>query len=68
MKHWEVPLEDFERGNPWTALPNSANIEMTSYALLSVLASGKFDEAVPIATWLLSRQNENGGFASTAGK
>ena len=35
FKFWRVALEDFERENPWTQLPNSANIETTSYALLS---------------------------------
>ena len=64
-KWWEVPLEGFEKANPWTALPNSANIEMTSYGLLTALARNQFDDSIPIVNWLLSQQNENGGFASS---
>ena len=34
---WQLPLEDFEKGNPWTALPNSANIEMTRFPIAWLL-------------------------------
>ena len=37
-KWWENALEDFEKENPWTTAPNSANIQMTSYALLSIIS------------------------------
>ncbi len=63
---WETQLEGFEKENPWTAMPNSLNIEMTSYALMTLLLRNQFDDAVPVANWLLSQQNENGGFASTS--
>jgi CD109 antigen len=63
---WETQLEGFEKENPWTLVPNSINIEMTSYALMTLLLRNQFDDAVPVAGWLLSQQNENGGFASTS--
>ena len=34
---WETQLEGFEKENPWTQMPNSVNIEITSYALMSLL-------------------------------
>lgn len=64
-KYWETELEDFEDSNPWTERPNSANIEITSYALLTYLLRNEFDESMPVARWLLKQQNENGGFASS---
>jgi len=69
-KFWELPFEDFEKGNPWTQMPNSANIAMTSYALLSHFlsdeASRNFDSNIPIVEWLFTQQNNDGGFASTS--
>ncbi len=69
--HWTLPLEDFEKENPWTQVPNSINIEITSYALLSHIQAfsettgGNFDDVIPIAEWLFSQMNSAGGFAST---
>lgn len=67
-KWWQNSLEDFEKENPWTTAPNSANIQMTSYGLLSIVArigesgSGTSDEdAFPVLEWLLQQQNSNGG-------
>ena len=37
LKWWEIFMEDFERDNPWTSAPNSLNIQMTSYGLLTIL-------------------------------
>jgi len=69
FKYWRLALEDFERENPWTGLPNSANIEMTSYALLSHFLADengqKFDDTIPVVEWLFSQQTTGGGFAST---
>ena len=68
-KWWERYLEDFEKENPWTSAPNSVNIQMTSYALLTITsrigekgAGGSSDEdAIPVLEWLLQQQNSNGG-------
>jgi CD109 antigen len=64
-KYWETQLEGFEKENPWTSMPNSANIQMTAYGLMTMLLRNEFDESMPVVRWLLSQQNENGGFAST---
>jgi CD109 antigen len=45
--------------------PNSLNVEMTAYALLSYINFGNQTEAFPILRWLISQRNENGGFSST---
>ena len=67
LKFWELPLEDFEKENPWTQMPNSANIEMTSYALLSHFlsdeASRNFDSNIPIVEWIFTQQNSDGGMS-----
>ncbi len=65
IKFWQIDLEG-DSGNPWAEMPNSANVEITSYALLITLLRGQFDDAIPIVRWLLSQQNERGGFASTS--
>lgn len=59
-------LEGDSSGNPWTSMPNSANVEMTSYALLTTLLRNDFEGAIPLVRWLLTQQNARGGFASTA--
>merc|ERR1712004_891522 len=70
FKYWQLALENFEKENPWTQLPNSANVEMTSYALLSHFLSDEngrnFDDNIPAARWLFSQQNSRGGFASSS--
>lgn len=41
------------------------NIEVTSYALRALIKAGRLNDAFPIAKWIISKQNENGGFYST---
>ena len=68
-KWWAKSLEDFEKENPWTTAPNSANIQMTSYALLAIISrigqngngGSKDEDAFPVLEWLLQQQNSNGG-------
>lgn len=60
-KYWErvqMPTD------PWYPA-SSVNVEVTSYALLSYIKGGRILDAAPIAKWLLSKQNKNGGYAST---
>ncbi|XP_054164406.1 CD109 antigen-like isoform X2 [Oppia nitens] len=45
--------------------PRSNDIEMTSYALLTLVARSDLENAVPVLRWLISKQNSNGGFSST---
>lgn len=65
LKHWEKVVPQEETKNPWLSQPNSVNVEITSYALLTLVNSGQITDGLPIMKWLLSQQNENGGFQST---
>lgn len=65
MKWWRQSLTESEKKNPWTNVPNSVNVEMTSYSLLTYLKKGLVEDAFPIVRWLISQQNDQGGFAST---
>lgn len=48
-------------------VPDSLAVEMTSYAIMAILLRDdpELDYAMPVARWLVSQQNSNGGFAST---
>lgn len=41
------------------------NVEITAYALLALVNNNQIADGLPIMKWLLSQQNENGGFQST---
>ncbi|KAM3913963.1 alpha-2-macroglobulin-like protein 1 [Leptodactylus fuscus] len=62
--HWsqnsELPEDD-----PIWAQPNSADVETTGYAVLAYVSGGDLVAAVPAIRWLTSKQNANGGFATT---
>lgn len=45
--------------------PNSNDVEMTAYALLTLLARSDLEDALPVLRWLISQQNSNGGYSST---
>ncbi|KAG4078918.1 hypothetical protein HA402_005578 [Bradysia odoriphaga] len=65
LKHWEKAIPQEETRNPWLSLPNSVNVEITAYALLTLINNNQITDGLPIMRWLLSQQNENGGFQST---
>ncbi len=65
MKFWKRKDKDSDKNNPWTKVPNSINVEMTSYALLCYIERRMYEDAVPILNWLITQQNSQGGFAST---
>ncbi|XP_055348319.1 CD109 antigen-like isoform X2 [Paramacrobiotus metropolitanus] len=44
---------------------NAKDVEATAYALLAFLANNKFASSLPIVSWLISKQNAEGGFVST---
>ncbi|XP_055348314.1 CD109 antigen-like [Paramacrobiotus metropolitanus] len=44
---------------------NAKDVEATAYALLAFLANNKFSSSLPIVSWLISKQNAEGGFVST---
>lgn len=65
MKWFKRPVPEAEQGNPYTREPNSVDVEMTAYALLTYLQKGLLEDGMPIMRWLVSQQNDEGGFAST---
>ena len=74
--HWEKVKEisnsrsnEFFWWNPYLRAP-AADIEMTSYALMTYVLLAEDDpsmigEAMPIVRWLTKQRNALGGFAST---
>ncbi|XP_034235917.1 pregnancy zone protein-like isoform X2 [Thrips palmi] len=62
---WWNKTEKADPENPFWGQPNSVNVEMTAYALLTYLERGLAEEAFPIMQWLIEQRNSNGGFAST---
>ncbi|XP_026469847.1 LOW QUALITY PROTEIN: CD109 antigen-like [Ctenocephalides felis] len=64
-KWWSKPIPKSEERNPWHSLPNSVDVEMTSYALLTLLRRDLVSDSIPVMHWLVSQRNEQGGFAST---
>jgi len=68
-KYWQV--ETLEASSfsarwrpPYHAAQSNA-IEMTSYALLTYVRRNELRSALPILKWLISKQNDLGGYAST---
>ncbi|XP_032815157.1 CD109 antigen isoform X2 [Petromyzon marinus] len=62
VKFWTAPVSsEFEE--MWQ--PRSADIEMTSYALLAHLHQGNVTEGIPIMKWLSQQRNHLGGYSST---
>lgn len=64
-KWWHKPIPEADSKNPWYGKPNSVNVEMSSYAMLSFLEAGLDTDALPIMKWLISQRNDKGGFQST---
>ncbi|VVC42395.1 Alpha-2-macroglobulin, thiol-ester bond-forming,Alpha-macroglobulin, receptor-binding,Alpha-2- [Cinara cedri] len=64
-KWWKRMDRPTDEKNPWIKEPNSVDVEMTAYALLTYLQRGLVEDGLPILHWLVSQQNEQGGFASS---
>ncbi|CAG2101908.1 unnamed protein product [Medioppia subpectinata] len=66
---WETEAnqesKDKVSANECFHLPNSYTVETTAYGLLTLVARNDIQSAVPVLRWLISKQNSNGGFAST---
>uniref|UniRef100_A0A1B8Y3Y4 Alpha-2-macroglobulin n=1 Tax=Xenopus tropicalis TaxID=8364 RepID=A0A1B8Y3Y4_XENTR len=70
--HWQRPETSDDSGhyrNPYSQAP-SAEVEMTSYGLLTLLSKPDVsDEDLTLATqvvsWIIKQQNPSGGFSST---
>ncbi|XP_039279526.1 CD109 antigen isoform X2 [Nilaparvata lugens] len=65
MTWWRKEIKEADKKNPWIQVPNSVDVEMTAYGLLTYVQRGLTEEAFPIVKWLISQQNDQGGFAST---
>ncbi|XP_014214992.1 CD109 antigen-like isoform X2 [Copidosoma floridanum] len=65
LKWWSKPVPEPERNNPWYSLSRCADVEMTSYAMLSYLRRNMLTDATAIMKWLIKQRNAEGGFAST---
>lgn len=64
LRHWESPVAASATPMyPWQA--PSADIELTGYAVLTLVMSGRVADAVEPARWLVAQRSSGGGFAST---
>ena len=67
LPHWEAPRSavggDGASSSSWQAVP--ADIELTGYGVLSLLARGKTADATSPARWLISQRSGLGGYGST---
>uniref|UniRef100_A0A2M4B954 CD109 antigen n=2 Tax=Anopheles marajoara TaxID=58244 RepID=A0A2M4B954_9DIPT len=64
-KWWHKPIPEADAKNPWYGRPNSVNVEMSAYGMLTFLAAGLETDALPIMKWLIGQRNDKGGFQST---
>ncbi|XP_050425560.1 CD109 antigen-like isoform X2 [Adelges cooleyi] len=64
-KWWRRMERPSDQKNPWVSEPNSIDVEMTAYGLLTYLQRGLVEDALPILHWLITQQNDQGGFASS---
>ena len=65
---WEEDREVTNKTDKQSAhffYPNSNDVEMTAYSLLTLVAKSDLENAVPVLRWLISKQNSNGGYSST---
>jgi CD109 antigen len=63
LRHWEAPRDASAAPSYWQAPP--ADIELTGYGVLTLLAFGRAADATDPARWLVAQRNGGGGFAST---
>ncbi|XP_049537272.1 CD109 antigen-like isoform X11 [Anopheles darlingi] len=64
-KWWHKPIPESDAKNPWYGKPNSVNVEMSAYAMLTFIEAGLDTDALPIMKWLIGQRNDKGGFQST---
>ncbi|KAG8196513.1 hypothetical protein JTE90_012327 [Oedothorax gibbosus] len=60
--HWQRPI-DVKSASSYK--PQSQDVEMTAYSLLTYSVRGDVAGSLPILRWLISQQNEFGGYSST---
>ncbi|GAB0100917.1 CD109 [Sergentomyia squamirostris] len=65
LKWWHKPVPESDKKNPYYFQPNSVNVELTAYALLTYMEAGIVEDALPVMRWLIGQRNSEGGFQST---
>ncbi|XP_065299747.1 CD109 antigen-like isoform X1 [Dermacentor albipictus] len=66
--HWKDPtlaVNTTDKQSDYFFKPSFKDVEMTAYALLTLTERGDIGNAIPVMRWLVSKQNENGGYSST---
>lgn len=66
--YWKDPalaVNTTDKQSDYFFKPSFKDVEMTSYALLTLTERGDIGNAIPVMRWLVSKQNENGGYSST---
>jgi len=59
------PKDVNEKKSWYYYIPNSNGVEASAYSLLTSIKRNDTTSAIQILNWLISKQNNNGGFAST---
>nr|XP_022900872.1 CD109 antigen-like [Onthophagus taurus] len=65
IKWWTDGVLKNDSANPWVKLSKTADIEITSYALLSMLEADLITDTIPVVNWLMNQGNSLGGFTSS---
>ena len=66
--HWEQDSSEQTETSPWLRpyyRPRSADIEITSYVLLTYAHRRDIQMGLPISQWLAQQRNSLGGYSST---
>ncbi|KAK7496473.1 hypothetical protein BaRGS_00012395, partial [Batillaria attramentaria] len=63
--HWERPEEPRSVRYPWYRMSDALSIEMTSYALLTLVLDQDKERSIWVNTWLNKQRGPYGGFIST---
>lgn len=51
--------------SPWYNRTRSVNVEISSYAVMSLLENGLIGDALPAVKWLMNQRSDLGGFVSS---
>ncbi|MFH4985017.1 hypothetical protein AB6A40_011726 [Gnathostoma spinigerum] len=66
--HWTAKVgndKTKDTSHSYFFLPQPADVEVTSYALLTYMVMGDTARGMPIVRWLSAQRNALGGFSST---
>ena len=68
MTYWHKEAGIHSNPNEWTppySRPQSNDVEVTSYVLLTYATQNDLSKSISIAKWLIKNRNAQGGFTST---